>query len=447
MKRKLCFMALPCLFPRPLLGTVGIIVAIVLLCLVWPPVAHSQSALSVGDQVPEMVISNVINHSSSSINTAEYRGKLLILDFWATWCSPCIAMFPKSDSLNKAFVGRAFILPVTYQSKVDVMKFWSRAKRLQNIRMPIVTDDVVLNEMFPHAQLPHYVWIGKNGKVVAITGHHEVNANTIRKMLEDTVELLPVKHENKLKAYDRNLPLLFQPLGIEASDVQFQSLLTGYLEDVKSQMNVIRDDRGIRRISLTNAWAQWLLSLAWSDDSRYFTRNRIVVDVKDPSKLISNEEGPVFDRWLRNNGWSYELLLPSHLSAKAFEIMRSDMARLFPQYVCTVESQKRKVLALIRTSDKDKLRSKGGTPATTNDQFGLRLTNASIKSLHAQLNFYLQHLPTPVVDQTSYAFPVDMHLQVEITDVTQLRTALQPYDLNLIEKEAEIEVLVIRDAH
>jgi hypothetical protein len=327
------------------------------------------------------------------------------------------------------------------------MKFWSRAKRLQNIRMPIVTDDVVLNEMFPHAQLPHYVWIGKNGKVVAITGHHEVNANTIRKMLEDTVELLPVKHENKLKAYDRNLPLLFQPLGIEASDVQFQSLLTGYLEDVKSQMNVIRDDRGIRRISLTNAWAQWLLSLAWSDDSRYFTRNRIVVDVKDPSKLISNEEGPVFDRWLRNNGWSYELLLPSHLSAKAFEIMRSDMARLFPQYVCTVESQKRKVLALIRTSDKDKLRSKGGTPATTNDQFGLRLTNASIKSLHAQLNFYLQHLPTPVVDQTSYAFPVDMHLQVEITDVTQLRTALQPYDLNLIEKEAEIEVLVIRDAH
>lgn len=447
MKQKLCFMASPCFFSRPLFVTIGLMVASILLCLGWPPVANAQTTLSVGDQVPDITIGNVINHNSSTVNITDYRGKLLILDFWATWCSPCLAMFPKSDSLNKVFAGKAFILPVTYQPKDEVMKLWSRSKRLQNISMPMVTDDVILHEMFPHAQLPHYVWIDKNGKVIAITGHHEVNEMNIRKMLMDAPLMLTVKHENKTKEYDRNLPMLFQPMGIDPSDVQFQSLLTGYIEDVKSRMDVIRDDHNaVKRITLSNAWIQWLLAIAWSDDSRYFTRNRIVLEVKDPSKLISNEEGPAFDRWLKNNSWSYELVLPPHLSAKAFEIMRSDMERLFPQYVSRIETQKRKALVLIRTSDKDKIRSKGGTPSTTNDQFGLHLTNVSIKSLHAQLNFYLQHLTTPIVDQTAYSYPVDMVLQVEITDMKQLRAALQQYDLDLVEKETEVEMLVIRDA-
>ncbi|ULT39963.1 thioredoxin domain-containing protein [Niabella defluvii] len=54
---------------------------------------------NVGDTVKSIHADHLVN-GGSEIFTYE-KGKALILDFWATWCSPCIALFPKIDSLKK----------------------------------------------------------------------------------------------------------------------------------------------------------------------------------------------------------------------------------------------------------------------------------------------------------------------------------------------------------
>lgn len=447
MKGNLCLMALPCLFFRQLLSTIGIVVAIVILCLFWPPMAHSQTALSVGDQVPEMKISNVINHSSPSINTSEYKGKLLIIDFWATWCSPCIAVMPKSDSLQKAFADQIQILPVTYQSEKDVQRLLAKASKLKNVTLPFVTGDTILTKLFPHKELPHYVWIDKAGTVVAITGRHEVNAVTIKKMLTESGQALAQK-KDAMKPYDPETPLLFQPLDIQRKQILFQSLLSSYVEGVQSRFDVIRDEQGsVTRITMANVWIQLMFALAWSDETRYFSRNRILLEIKDPSVLISNQEGEPLKAWLRNHAWCYEVIVPKPLSAKVFEIMRSDMTRLFPQYIASVEKRAMPCLVLVRTSDIDKLKSSQTSSVSNADAFSLSITNSSIQLLVSQLNHYLQHLNKPVVDDTGYKGNVDINLDARLSSVDDLRKALKTYDLDLIEKKHDIEVLVIRDAN
>jgi thiol-disulfide isomerase/thioredoxin len=37
---------------------------------------------------------------------SEYRGKVLLLDFWATWCGPCVASLPRVDEVYRQFAGR-----------------------------------------------------------------------------------------------------------------------------------------------------------------------------------------------------------------------------------------------------------------------------------------------------------------------------------------------------
>ena len=58
---------------------------------------------------------------------------------------------------------------------------------------------------------------------------------------------------------------------------------------------------------------------------------------------------------------------------------------------------------------------------------------------------YLQHLPTPLINQTGYTERVDLHLMASLSQVEELRKALQAYDLDLVERMEAIEVLVIRD--
>jgi thiol-disulfide isomerase/thioredoxin len=428
MKRKICLLALLCLF--------GSAVA-----------QNKNSGLVIGDRVPDVVLTGVINHSSDQIRLSEFKGKLLILDFWATWCSPCITMMPKSDSLQKAFANQIQILPVTYQSEKDVQRLLGKATKLKNVALPFVVGDTILTKLFPHKELPHYVWIDKSGTVVAITGHQEVNAITIKKMLSESGQALAQK-KDVMKSYDPNVPLLFQPLGIQREQILFQSLLSRYVEGVSSRFDVIRDKQGsVTRITMANGWVQFMFALAWSDETRYFSRNRIVLEVKDPSLVISDKQGEAFKAWLRDHAWSYEVIVPPQLSAKVFEIMRSDMTRLFPQYIASVEKRAIPCLVLARTSDNDKLKSKQIAFVNNADAYSLSINNSGIQLLVSQLNHYLQHLNKPVIDETGYKGNVDINLDARLSSVDDLRKALKAYDLDLIEKKQDIEVLVIRDAN
>jgi thiol-disulfide isomerase/thioredoxin len=428
MKRKICLLALLCLFGR----AVG---------------QNKNSGLVIGDRVPDVVLTGMINHSSDQIRLSEFRGKLLIIDFWATWCSPCIAMFPKTDSLQKKFSDKVVFLLVTYQTKEEVTRLFSKASRLKNIRLPMIIGDKTVHELFPHKELPHYVWIGGDGVVKAITGHHEVNEDAVNKMLTEPSQSLAEK-KDAMKAYNPELPLLFQPLGVQKEHVLFQSTLTRYVEGVQSRFDVVRDDQGsVTRITMANAWIQLMFALAWSDETRYFSRSRIVLEVKDPSGVISNLEGAPFKAWLRDHAWSYEVIVPPHLSANVFEIMRSDMMRLFPQYIAFVEKRAMPCLVLVRTSDNDKVKSSQAPSGSNADAFSLSITNSSIQLLVSQLNHYLQHLNKPVIDETGYKGNVDINLDAKLSSVDDLRKALKAYDLDLIEKKHDIEVLVIRDAN
>jgi thiol-disulfide isomerase/thioredoxin len=62
-----------------------------------PPVR----ALTVGDTVPDITIRNVYNYPDSVIKLSDLKGKLTILDFWATWCGSCLSAFPEMHDLKK----------------------------------------------------------------------------------------------------------------------------------------------------------------------------------------------------------------------------------------------------------------------------------------------------------------------------------------------------------
>ncbi len=117
---------------------------------------------------------------------AEHKGKFLILDFWATWCSSCLSRFPHLDSLQRQFPDKlAIVLVNKVKSDSDTNKvkqtFNAQAKGLV---LNTVIGDEYFAEVFPHWVLPHYVWIGASGSVVGFTGPDFVNETTVGKLVD-----------------------------------------------------------------------------------------------------------------------------------------------------------------------------------------------------------------------------------------------------------------------
>lgn len=434
MKRILCCMALLCLFLSN--------------AYTQPPITNG---LAIGSTVPDVVLHNIMNIPAGKTKLSDYKGQLLILDFWATWCSPCIASLPKTDSINKAFAGRATVLPITYQTEAEVLKLFNKVSYLRNIAIPIATEEKELHKLFPHSEIPHYIWIDPAGKVIAITGYKEVTSANIEKALTPSLPALKQKHDQNILPYNRDLPLVYNQVEIAPADIQYQSLLVKYKDGFASRVDVLAyPNNTIARITATNTALLNLYAYAFSSIMEKITSNRTLLQVRDTSKFIYPDGARVGEEevytWQKNNTYCYELMVPLSQSRDFFTIMQQELSRIFPQYIATLEKRKTKVLALVRTSGIDKIKSRGQAGASDFGMAETVLINGNINMLISHWNYTLQLLKTPVIDQTGYTSKVDLILKCSQSNVESIRQALRHYDLDLVYKTIPVDMLVIKDA-
>jgi len=132
------------------------------------------TALNIGDQIPDALWNTplqVVNHpqDKKNITLADYKGKLIILDFWSTWCGTCVAALPRLHELEKEFKDDVIILPMADQKANEIKAFLKKNRVLSRLNLFSVTDDNTYKFHFPYTMLPHEVWISKSGEVQAIT--------------------------------------------------------------------------------------------------------------------------------------------------------------------------------------------------------------------------------------------------------------------------------------
>lgn len=105
----------------------GIYVLAFTLVAAITPFAQNKS-LKIGDSLPESFWTTslqVVNHPQKTIDLSEDKNKLILIDFWSTWCSACLMCLPKIESLQQKFGNKVKILPVSSQDKVALDKFFS----------------------------------------------------------------------------------------------------------------------------------------------------------------------------------------------------------------------------------------------------------------------------------------------------------------------------------
>ena len=91
-----------------------------------PEVKDSESK-TITHKVPNV---NFKTLDGKVVNTHQFKGKVVLLNFWASWCAPCIEEFPSMLKLMDRFKGKVVFMAISNDSnKSDIESFINRFKK------------------------------------------------------------------------------------------------------------------------------------------------------------------------------------------------------------------------------------------------------------------------------------------------------------------------------
>lgn len=124
---------------------------------------NDQNPIAIGQPAPNFILPTL---TGKPISSTDYRGKTLVLNFWASWCPPCRAEMPDLQALHdeRATTDDLVVLGVNFLAEDTIEAATAFADEFA-LTLPVVTDmpDGSVAERYGVRGLPATFFIDRNG--------------------------------------------------------------------------------------------------------------------------------------------------------------------------------------------------------------------------------------------------------------------------------------------
>lgn len=413
--------------------------------------------LKIGDTIPELVVKGLIHSFKKTERVSDlYKPGLLIINFWATWCVPCLHELPLLDSLKNKFPGALNVVAVAYEDSSTVYNFLKNHREIHVNDLLLTTGDKILTKYFEHKYLPHNIWIDQHGVIKAITSAEEITYNNIDNFLKKKAEDLNVKHDNMKFDYT-------QPFHLGDSIFQSRSVFTKHIEGIPSGSAAWGTHQmGMKRIFVFNYDIANLFSIAYNKDPNVLTDNNLMeVHTRDsikffrPGQIHDLKNREKFQKridWEKDHLFCYDLTVPENISDTLFfSYMMDDLTRSLHVSCKTVYRPKTCYVVSNFSGSKYSLTNFHSTHDSTKVElfkFKLTLQHATIKQLVDEILAKFKIRDKPWIDESGISFPIDLVINFDKDKSITLETIkskLMEYGIKVEEKMRPYPVMQLID--
>jgi uncharacterized protein (TIGR03435 family) len=356
-------------------------------------------------KAPNFKIARVQNAPVSKINgLADLKGKVVFLEFWATWCQPCVAGIPRTNRLIDALKGEPVVFLAVTDEPADMIETFRKTHEIK----AWVGIDEAKSSLKPYHVMsrPAGYLIGKDGALLAAISPEDLKEKDVRDAIAGHFAARPVAWDDAQR----------RPVGPAAGKTYFEA-----------KISAASGERGMREgfdgmESRANDFAQ---NVAW------------IWDVQRGQVLVDSAPVAAFNFTLKTTPEGYE---------RGREALKTAVESAFG---VSVAPEKREADALVLTlsAAKDGPRPKPGAEGGKSGLMaygGGRLLGKVPLSEVARALW--MSLDVPVVDETALKGEYEFDLEWKPSDRAALDRVLAAQGLSLVPARRTVEFLRVSPA-
>ena len=177
------------------LGFAGVVLAAMLFLGLNSPIASAGQALTpINNELifrPELAL---VNMQGERRHLEDYKGSVLLVNFWATWCAPCVKELPSIATARKLLSDEAFeVLAINVgEDKVQIERFLrTRLGGVSNLEV-LIDDNLVAVKDWKVRALPTTYIVDHTGRVVySATGEHDFSDSAVIDKIRELIRTIP----------------------------------------------------------------------------------------------------------------------------------------------------------------------------------------------------------------------------------------------------------------
>lgn len=382
-----------------------------------------------GQPVPDIRFGRLLNSEKQNVSLSELKGRIVILEFWATWCSPCIPAMKHLNELKRKFPHQLEVIAISNEEETRIQRFINQ----QPSSIHFYSDPgQTLQKYFPFHTIPHSVIIDQEGKLVANTSPADIG-ETILKAILNKQKVAVKEKKDDIGNFDMAKDYFPRPAGFNEYSFEVQSAIAGGFPITRR--NAPKSEWFGRRLTMLNNPINLIYRNAFNKSNA-----RTVYEGVTASD---------FDHRTTKDLFCIDVIVPKGKESELHSYLQQQLLLLNLPYKCRIEKRKMECVVMNCTdpSKLESFRSAGADNITPQQPTVIRATSYDKKNVPLDdLFLHFENygiLKQPVINETGLRGSFDLTFQFDAENPADFKNALAKMGLKGEKKEREVEVIVI----